>query len=164
MSDNGAALLGVYLNDHLAGATAGLELARRIARSPDRPYVKDTMRRIVTEVAEDRTALLDIMRSIGVPVRHYKVCAGWVAEKAGRFKPNGRLVGRSPLSSVEELEALRLGVVGKAAGWRTLRDLANRDGRLDPQRLDGLLGRAERQEQTLEDVRARRAAEVLAPV
>ena len=26
-------LLGVYLNDHLAGATAGSELAKRMARS-----------------------------------------------------------------------------------------------------------------------------------
>jgi hypothetical protein len=31
---SGHDLLGIYLNDHLAGATGGTELARRVARSP----------------------------------------------------------------------------------------------------------------------------------
>jgi hypothetical protein len=35
-------------------------------------------------------------------------------EKAGRLKFNGRLPARSPLSNLEELEMLRLGVKGKA--------------------------------------------------
>jgi hypothetical protein len=38
---------------------------------------------------------------------------------------------RSPLSDLEELELLRLGVEGKAAGWRTLRTQADTDARLD---------------------------------
>jgi hypothetical protein len=37
------------------------------------------------------------------------------------------LTSRSPLSNLEELELLRLGVEGKAAGWRTLRVLACTD-------------------------------------
>jgi hypothetical protein len=43
-----------------------------------------------------------------------------MGEKAARLKLNGHLLARSPLSSLEELEMLRLGVEGKAAGWRTL--------------------------------------------
>jgi hypothetical protein len=72
------------------------------------------------------------MKTLGVPVRAYKVCAAWVGEKAGRVKFNGRLLTRSPLSDLEELELMRLGVEGKAAGWRTLRVLADTDKRLDP--------------------------------
>jgi hypothetical protein len=34
------------------------------------------------------------------------VCAGWIGEKAGRLKLNGRLRSRSPLSSLEELEMM----------------------------------------------------------
>ena len=64
------------------------------------------------------------MAVLGLPVRHYKLSAAWAAEKAARLKLNGRLLSRSPLSSLEELEMLRLGVEGKAAGWRTLRALA----------------------------------------
>jgi hypothetical protein len=68
--------------------------------------------------------------------------AAWIGEKAGRLKSNGRLFTRSPLSDLEELEMLRLGIEGKAAGWRTLRTLADTDTRLDPQRLDELISRA----------------------
>ncbi|HEY5356166.1 MAG TPA: hypothetical protein VIJ82_00465 [Streptosporangiaceae bacterium] len=56
------------------------------------------------------------MHLLGIPVRTYKVYAGWLAEKAGRLKFNGRLRARSPLSNLVELELLRLGVEGKAAG------------------------------------------------
>ena len=66
------------------------------------------------------------MAALDVPVRTYKVYAGLVGERVGRLKLNGRLLARSPLSSLEELELLSLGVTGKAAGWRTLRLLAER--------------------------------------
>ena len=48
-------------------------------------------------------------------------------EKAARFKPNGRLLRRSPLSDLIELEWLLLGVQGKTAGFRALRRLADTD-------------------------------------
>jgi hypothetical protein len=163
MNGNEPDLLGVYLNDHLAGATAGLELARRIAISRDRPFLGEAMDQIATGVAEDRSALLDVMWRLGLPPRRYKVYAGWAAEKAARLKPNRHVVRRSPLSSVVELEALCLGVEGKAAMWRVLRKLADRDERLDAARLDELLARAHQQVGILEELRLRRATEVLVP-
>jgi len=93
-----------------------------------------------------------------VPVRHYKTTAAWLGERAGRLKPNGRLRTRSPLSSLEELELLRLGVEGKAAGWRTLRELAAADPRLSAAWLDELLDRARTQADQLEEFRVRAAA------
>jgi hypothetical protein len=66
------------------------------------------------------------MAALGISVRHYKVYAAWIGEKVGRLKFNGHLTSRSPLSGLEELEMLRLGVEGKAAGWRTLRTLAGK--------------------------------------
>jgi hypothetical protein len=101
------------------------------------------------------------MAALDVPVRGYKVWAAWAGEKAGRLKPNGHLMSRSPLSSLEELEMLRLGVEGKAAGWRTLRVLAERDSRLDPARLDDLISRARRQADQLEDLRVNAADQVI---
>jgi hypothetical protein len=154
--------VSIYLNDHLAGATAGVELARRVAKSERVPVAREALRRFAADVTEDRAALLDIMTELGVPVRGYKVCAGWIGEKAGRLKLNGRLLARSPLSSLEELELLKLGVQGKAAGWRTLRALADRDGRLDSGRLDELMHRARRQADFLERSRAHAAELVIA--
>lgn len=100
----------------------------------------------------------DVMAAADVPVRRWKSYAAWAVEKAGRLKLNGRVLRRSPLSSLVELEALRLGVEGKAAAWRTLRQLADHDRRLDAGRLDELLARARRQLDTLEELRVRTAA------
>lgn len=147
-------LLGVYLNDHLAGSTLGIELARRMAASARHlPTSGDVLKQLAADVAEDRAALLEIMATLEVQVRGYKVYAAWVGEKAGRLKPNGHLLSRSPLSSLEEVEILRLGVEGKGAGWRTLRMLAQRDSRLDARRLDELISRAAHQADLLEKLR-----------
>ena len=157
----GAELLGIYLNDHLAGATGGAELARRVAGARRGDEAGDALLRFAADVAADRAALLDMMAALDVPVRAYKVYAGWIGEKAGRFKLNGRLLGRSPLSSLEELEMMRLGVAGKAAGWRTLQLLADTDPRLDRARLMELIARAESQLKLLEDLRVRAARVVV---
>ena len=154
-------MFGIYLNDHLAGATAGTELARRMARSHGDGQDSGTLRRLAAEIAQDRAVLLDIMATLGIKVRRYKVGAAWIGEKAGRMKFNGRLFARSPLSNLEELEILRLGVEGKAAGWRTLRTLAETNARLDPARLDELISRARRQADLLEDLRIGAADQVL---
>lgn len=154
-------LLSIYLNDHLAGATAGTQRAGHLARLARGSALGRALGPVATEVAQDRTALVGIMRDLGVPVHRRKVCAGWAAEKLARLKSNGRLVRRSPLSTVLELEALRLAVEGKAAGWQTLRRLTGTNERLDPARLNRLLERARRQQDTLEEWRIRQAEAAL---
>lgn len=155
-------LLGVYLNDHLAGSTLGVGLARRMATSAEPGSQRAAvLSRLATEITEDRSALLRIMAALGIQVRAYKVCAAWAGEKAGRLKLNGYLLTRSPLSDLEEAEFLRLGVEGKAAGWRTLRALADRDSRLDARGLDELIARANHQASTLEALRSSTAERVL---
>ncbi len=76
-------LLGIYLNDHLAGATGGLELTRRMVISHRDSPAGDGLRRLAADIAQDRSALLQIMAALGLPVRAYKVYAAWVGEKAG---------------------------------------------------------------------------------
>jgi hypothetical protein len=154
-------LLGIYLNDHLAGATGGLELARRVAGSHHDPAQRATLQRLAADITQDRRALLDLMTVLDLPVRNYKISAAWAAEKAARLKLNGRLLSRSPLSSLEELEMLRLGVEGKAAGWRTLRALADSDSRLNRGRLDELMARAREQANLLEELRVRAATDLM---
>ena len=147
-------LLGIYLNDHLAGATAGTGLARRLAAAAEPGSDRAaTLRQLAAEIAADRATLVAMMSALGIPVRGYKVFGAWAGTQAGRLKLNGHLVSRSPLSDLEETEVLRLGVTGKAAGWRTLRMLAETDPRLDASRLDALLERASRQEDVMEDLR-----------
>jgi hypothetical protein len=156
-------LLGVYLNDHLAGATVGVQLVRRMAASAEPgSETAGVVKSLVKEITADRSALVKMMAAVGVKIRGYKVFAAWAGEKAGRLKLNGHVLSRSPLSALEETEMLRLGVDGKAAGWRTLRVVARRDSRLDTGQLDELLARANRQSDTLESLRVGIAERVLA--
>jgi hypothetical protein len=155
-------LLAIYLNDHLAGATAGRELARRSASSNAGtdygPFLED----LAVEIDEDRDSLLELMRALGVGVDRLKVIAGWTAEKAGRLKLNGRLLGYSPLSRVVELEGLTLGVHGKLCMWRALAELAPGEPRLPAGELKRLSARADRQLKGLQAQRLLAASQAFA--
>jgi hypothetical protein len=153
-------LLGIYLNDHLAGAMAGVDLARRLVRTEGEWAGNGKLERLAEEIEQDRGALLEIMAALGEPVRRAEVWAGWAAEKASRFKLNGRVVARSPLSRLVEFEAMRLGVEGKVAGWRTLRARAAVDARLDAGKLDELIAKGRSQITRLERLRSQAAAEL----
>ncbi|MFF2348423.1 hypothetical protein ACFVVL_01455 [Kitasatospora sp. NPDC058115] len=161
--------LGIYLNDHLAGATAGLALCRRAERVHRGDPLGPDLRRLALEIAEDRRSLLDAIRRLGLPVRRHKAAAGWLGEKAGRLKPNGRLLKRSPLSDVLELEALGVGIQGKAMLWRTLlrldggRPAPSGPAPLDHGRLERLAERAARQAGEVDALRSTVALEVLGP-
>jgi hypothetical protein len=152
--------LGIYLNDHLAGATFGIGLARRIAHQHRHSARRDDLERIAEEIAEDRQALLELMEALGVTARRYKIYGGWAAERLGRLKPNGQLYRRSGLSTFIELETLRLGVEGKTLIWRTLLAVAAKEDRLVESRLRVLLDRAREQVDLLETLRLKAAEAV----
>jgi hypothetical protein len=156
-------LLGIYLDDHLAGATAGLSRFAATARALRGTPAGDVLTRLHGEVAEDLQELQAVIARLGLPRRSGLRVLAAVAERAGRLKPNGRLVRRSPLASVVDLEGLLLGVEGKGALWRALRALADTDPRLDAPHLDALAERARRQAAELEDLRRSAVLEALAP-
>ena len=146
-------LLGIYLNDHLAGATGGLELAQRLHGRNKGTEYEDRLGRIAEEIREDRETLVMIMSRLGVVPNPLKTRAAWAAERIGRLKLNGRLLQYSPLSRVEELEAMRLGVEGKRALWRSLKETRGADPRFEGIDLQQLIARAERQSDELEAMR-----------
>jgi hypothetical protein len=154
-----AQLLGVYLNDHLAGATGGSELARRLASAERDWSGGPELSRLADEVAADRVELRSIMASLDVSPTLVKVWLGWAGEKVGRLKPNRRVLGRSPLSRVIELELMRLGVEGKLSAWRALLLVSEHEPRLSVDQLNCLVQRATRQSATLEELRVRAASE-----
>jgi hypothetical protein len=155
-------LLGIYLNDHLAGATAGAALAQRVIGSNrDKGAYYPALSRVAEEIREDRASLLDIMSALKIGADPAKQALAWAAEKAGRLKMNGHLFSYSPLSRLDELEFLALGVTGKLALWRSLELLAPREPRLHPERLAELIARAERQLAQIEACRLRAASDAL---
>jgi hypothetical protein len=112
--------LSIYLNDHLAGSTVGVELVQRIAGSNRGTPLGDMLERLAAEIREDRETLERLMDQVGAGRDRLKVSGAWAAEKLGRLKLNGQLLGYSPLSRLEELESLRLGISGKRGMWKAL--------------------------------------------
>jgi hypothetical protein len=94
-------LLPIYLQDHFAGASAGVSLARRIAQSNGETPTVISVREVAGEVAEDRETLKRLMHDLGVSPSMAKNVAAWLAERAARL--------------------LSLGIGGKIALWESLR-------------------------------------------
>jgi hypothetical protein len=155
-------LLRIYLQDHLAGATGGLELARRARGANEGTTYGDPLAKLADDIEADRRSLESIMDDLGFGADRAKNIGFWVAEKAGRLKLNGQLTGYSPLSRMVELEGLITGVNGKRSLWLTLIDLAGEAPELDADRLGRLLERAEEQLQTLQELRARAGRDAFA--
>jgi hypothetical protein len=155
----GGDAFGTYLSDHHAGATFGVELARRARDENEGTSYAAFFSRLATEIEQDRDELAAIMRSLDVGSDRLKESVAWAGEKLGRLKPNGRVLGYAPLSRVLELESLIAGVSAKLALWRGLEELVSQEPRLDAELLARLADRAQRQ---LRDLRIQQRSAVRA--
>ena len=151
--------LRIYLQDHLAGSTAGLELARRTRGANEGTEYGTPLAKIADEIEADRRQLEGIIDELGFSGDRLKNVAAWGLEKAGRLKLNGQLTGYSPLSRVVELEGLLSGITGKKALWVALLEVAPSEPRLDAELLGRLRDRAEEQRATVEELREKAARE-----
>ncbi len=141
--------LPFYLRDHMAGATAGVNLFDRVAGGHSDHGVRAQVALLSGEVDQDRRALGRIMVALGMRQLSLTMLTGVLGELAGRCKPNGYLTGRSPGADVLELEALTAAVHGKARMWETLLAHADQDPRLDADQLRDLLDRATTQNEII---------------
>jgi hypothetical protein len=154
--------LSTYLTDHLAGATAGVNLARRVARDGDGADAGQSLAQVASDIEQDRETLKRFMDEAGVRGSALKNATAWLSERAARLKPNGRLSGDPRMHRLHELELLSLGIAGKLALWQALRaapEAATR-GRLD---LDALEARARDQRDRVERERIAAARTALFP-
>ncbi len=151
-------LLAVYLRDHAAAARAGVDLFRRAAASQaGRPWGAE-LSALATEVAEDCSALQELLRSLDVRPASLTTLVVRAGERVGRLKPNGSLVRRSPLSDLVEVEAGLDAVHAKAGGWQALRAAGVSSEAVD---LERLAARAEDQLVRLQRIHAVVAERVL---
>ncbi len=154
-------LLGIYLNDHLAGSVVGVALARRIAKQNSGNEYGREIAEVAEEITADQAELRRIMDRLGIRQKRTRLAIARVMETISGIKPNGRLVGYSPLSRLLELEGLVIGISGKLALWRSLERVENGDAVLDEADLMQLIARAESQRERVEALRVRAAAEAL---
>lgn len=147
-------LLGIYLNDHLAGSTAGVERARMARDANEGTEFGPPLADVCGQIEEDRGALEELIDELGVGRSKLKPMIGWIGERIGRLKPNGQLRGYSPLGRVVDLEMLLLGVSGKLRLWTLLGELLDGEASAD---LPALTRRAEEQRATIADLQLRAA-------
>jgi len=140
--------LGIYLNDHLAGAAVGVGVARRLRQSnAGDAALARPLADVCAEIEADRATLEELMEHLGIRRGKLKPALAAVGERLGRLKPNGQLTGYSPLSRLVELELLAVGVTGKMQLWDALgHALGERVGRFD---FAALAARAARQRETI---------------
>jgi len=142
--------LDVYLNDHLAGALLGSQLAGQIRDQSEGSSLGDVMAPIAREIDADRQTLTDLVEQLGTSRNPVKEVTGWLAEKVSRAKFAGATSGDPDFGLFMALETLTLGVEGKLSLWRALKEIAGEHAPLAAADLDGLISRAQSQHQVLE--------------
>jgi hypothetical protein len=143
-------LLGVYLNDHLAGSAVGIELAEKLRDNNQGTELGNLMAALHRDITQDRAALEELMAHLEVERHPVKEAAGWVLEKLSRLRLNPALTGSAELTRLLETEALSLGIEGKLAMWLALKEAAATEPRLVGTDLDRLIERARGQRRSLE--------------
>jgi hypothetical protein len=140
-------LLGLYLSDHLTGATGGLNRAQRMADAYG-DGLGPQLRAFAAELEEERDHLTRLVDELGLRQRRHRQALAWAAEHLGRLKLNGRLFSTSPLTLQLELELLRSAVNGKVGLWETLVELSD-ELDLEPSVYEQLADQALRQSEML---------------
>ena len=155
--------LDTYLNDHLGGSMLGSDVAEQIRERSEGTSLGDVMATIAPEIQEDRETLIDLMEQLGTSKNPIKQVTAWMAEKASRVKFGGASSGEPDFGLFMALETLTLGVEGKLAMWKALKQIADEHPPLAAVNLDDLIARAESQHDALENERLATSGRVLSP-
>lgn len=150
--------LSVYLNDHLAGSTAGLELLDELRQIPG---LEAWARQLRADIEEDRQVLESVMRSADISHSAARQAAAWVTEKLASLKTRMDGPAGSALHRLELIEALALGIEGKRALWTALQAVGDRDAGLQRPDYARLLERADQQRRVVESRRLEAAVDAL---
>lgn len=153
--------LDIYLNDHLAGAAMGCEIAEDLLDRHEGAPLGDRMASLAAEIEADRETLADLAERLGTTSNPVKKGTAWLAEKAAELKFSGATSGNPELGTFLELETLSLGVEGKISMWRSLKAISDDDAALAGMDFDDLIERGEAQRRALEAERLEVGTRVL---
>jgi hypothetical protein len=113
-------LLRAYIADHLQLMRAGQELALRVAGRERDPRITGLTEDAAKELRRQQALAVAFLRQLGASPPRLRLALGALAERAGRLKPNGRLLRASPLAPVVELEVLEAMLQSAARFWRVV--------------------------------------------
>lgn len=150
--------LDVYLNDHLAGSMAALDILAALERVDDHQQWAEQIR---SEVTADREELERLMQIAHVQPSAVRRAAGWASEKLAELKTRLDDRGDGSLHVMELLEVLSLGIEGKRSLWAALRAAAPYEPALRTFDYPRLINRAIQQRNVVEEHRLEAAQKAL---
>ncbi|MEA2149868.1 MAG: hypothetical protein QOD69_1698 [Solirubrobacteraceae bacterium] len=153
--------LHVYLNDHLAGATAGVELARKAAETHD-----GELGRFFTELADgisaDFNTLTSLIDQMDAHASGAKEALAKIGSEVSEAKFSGESVDDPGFGTFLTLETLSIGVEGKLCMWKALKVVEGEYRELAAVDMDTLIERAQSQRDGIEGKRLEIAGSALA--
>jgi hypothetical protein len=114
-----------YLNDHLAGSVAAIELLEHLREISQGTERERLFASIQSQVQEDQEVLKRLLQGVGGKESRLRKAAAWLTEKIGEAKLKLDDAGKGDLRLLEALETLELGILGKLALWRLLAVIAD---------------------------------------
>jgi hypothetical protein len=153
--------LTVYLNDHLAGSMAALELLDHLLTLYSGAE-RETLAKLGQKIEEDQEVLRQLIQAIGGKESPVRKAVAWLTEKVGQAKLKFDDSGDGDLRILEALEILGLGIQGKLSLWRALAAVPDPMPQLRALDLSRLQQRALDQFELVEGLRLRSARVALA--
>jgi hypothetical protein len=153
--------IAIYLNDHLAGSTAAVELLEQL--EAEHEPVRRLFAELRADVEADQEELKSLMGRLGVAESRARKASAWLAEKATELKLRVDDPEGGALRLFESLEALSLGIEGKRSLWQALAAVAGGEPKLRALDYERLTRRAEEQRGRVEAMRLEAARKALNP-
>ncbi len=156
--------LSTYLNDHLAGSVAAIELLEHLAE-----IYADTEEGVFAagmrdEILADRKVLEQLMAELDISQSKTRQVSAWVAEKLSALKMRFDDPSASSFRFFESMEAVSLGLEGQRSLWRALKTISEHEPALRRLDYDHLMSVAEDQRSRVEAKRLEAAVAALSPV
>ncbi len=142
--------LHLYLNDHLAGSVAAIELIDNLIEHHPEDRFGKFFRDLRNEIHADQEQLRDLIRKIGAEESAIRKAGAWLAEKFGRAKFGDT---GDTIEMLQALEGLALGITGKRLLWRSLATISANFPELQGTDFNVLEDRAQDQFSWVEDLR-----------
>ena len=148
--------LHTYLNDHLAGSVAAIELLDDLIKHHSEDRFGKIFRDLCDEIEADQETLRNLIRKLGAEESAMRKAGAWVAEKFSRVKIGD---ADDSVELLQALEALALGITGKQLLWRSLGAIAPNFAALQGMDFGELEKRAQEQFERVETLRLEMARE-----
>ena len=156
--------LPVYLNDHLAGSVAALELLDRLTETYQGDPLGDFFSALRIEIEADQAVLKELLQVLGEEESTMRKAGAWIVEKISRSKIHLDPSNEGEMGLFLALEGLVLGITGKEALWHALAVASASIPTLAGLDYPALIQRAVAQREMVETKRLELAGAVFRPV